>query len=146
MINTHPTTCNICGGPVIYASNSRIYGREYGSGFCYLCECCGAYVGTHKPRPKEALGLLADERMRRGKMMCHSLFDAMWRGKPKPHKTRNKLYAWLAKQMGISISDCHFGYFDIDQLKEAYRILDGVKNMPIQYDSSGRIYFDGESR
>lgn len=47
MINTHPTRCNICGGPVTYGSNARIYGKEYGSGYCYLCERCGAYVGTH---------------------------------------------------------------------------------------------------
>ena len=46
MINTHPTRCNICGGAVTYGSNSRIYGREYGSGYCYLCEQCGAYVGS----------------------------------------------------------------------------------------------------
>lgn len=44
MINTHPTRCNICGGPVTYGSNARIYGREYGSGYCYLCQSCGAYV------------------------------------------------------------------------------------------------------
>ena len=86
MINTHPTKCNICGGRVIYTSNSRIYGREYGSGYCYLCQSCGAYVGTHKPRPREAFGILADERMRNGKKMCHSLFDPLWQGKPKAQK------------------------------------------------------------
>ena len=75
MINTHPTRCNICGGPVTYGSNARIYGREYGSGYCYLCERCGAYVGTHKPRPREALGLLANEPMRTGKKMCHAILS-----------------------------------------------------------------------
>lgn len=103
MINTHPTKCNICGGRVIYTSNSRIYGREYGSGYCYLCQSCGAYVGTHKPRPREAFGILADERMRNGKKMCHSLFDPLWQGKPKARKKRKDLYAWLAIQMGICI-------------------------------------------
>ena len=62
-VDTHPTTCNLCGGQVIYTSNERVYGRKYGSGYCYLCTCCGAYVGTHEPRPREALGLLADSRM-----------------------------------------------------------------------------------
>lgn len=64
----YPKICNICGGKVIYCSNAEIYGVEYGSGKCYLCTKCGAYVGTHKPRPKEALGLLADEQMRKGKI------------------------------------------------------------------------------
>lgn len=30
MINTHPTQCNICGGPVTYGSNARVY--EDGTG------------------------------------------------------------------------------------------------------------------
>lgn len=66
-MDLHPTVCNLCGGSVVYTSNAEIYGREYGSGKCYLCTQCGAYVGTHKPRPQEALGLLADERMRKEK-------------------------------------------------------------------------------
>ena len=40
----HPTVCNICGGKVSYVSNARVYGSRYGSGWCYLCESCGAYV------------------------------------------------------------------------------------------------------
>lgn len=82
MIDTQPKICNICGGKVIYTSNAAIYhGRQYGSGYCYLCLNCRAYVGTHVPRPREAFGLLADEPMRKGKMMCHALFDPMWQGK-----------------------------------------------------------------
>ena len=47
MINTHPTRCNICGGRVTYGSNARVYSREYGSGYCYLCEQCGAYAVSY---------------------------------------------------------------------------------------------------
>lgn len=124
MINTQPTICNICGGEVIYTSNARVYhGRQYGSGYCYLCLNCGAYVGTHVPRPKEALGLLADSSMRKGKMMCHDLFDPMWKGRKNANRKRSKLYRWLAKEMGIPVEDCHFGHFDIHQLRQAYLIL-----------------------
>lgn len=49
-----PKICNICNGKVIFTSNSLIYGREYGSGKMYYCTECGAYVGTHIPRPEEA--------------------------------------------------------------------------------------------
>lgn len=142
MINTHPTRCNICGGRVTYGSNARVYGKEYGSGYCYLCERCGAYVGTHKPRPREALGLLADEPMRTGKKMCHALFDPLWQGKPKARKKRNDLYRWLAHEMEIPVEDCHFGYFDIDQLRRAYVILRGVQDKQVQYDNCGRIHFE----
>ena len=63
-IDLHPKKCNICGGLVIYTNNNLICGKSYGSGKCYLCTQCGSYVGTHEPRPTEALGLLADSQMR----------------------------------------------------------------------------------
>lgn len=81
MIDKYPKVCNICGGKVIYTSNADIYGKEYGSGKCYLCTSCRAFVGTHKPRPREALGILADANMRKGKVMCHEIFDTKWKGK-----------------------------------------------------------------
>lgn len=108
---------------MIYTTNDRVYGRKYGSGYCYLCTACGAYVGTHVPRPREALGLLANEQMRKGKMMCHDLFDPIWKGKEHAHKKRVSAYKWLAEQMGVPIEECHFGYFDLEQLRKAYRIL-----------------------
>lgn len=143
MIDTHPTRCNICGGHVVFTSNATIYGKEYGSGKCYLCQSCGAYTGTHRPRPREALGLLADESMRKGKVLCHDLFDEMWKGKPKAQKKRKDLYAWLADQMDISFEECHFGYFDIDQLRQAYKLLLSIRGKVMRYDNNGRIYFDG---
>lgn len=81
MINLAPKKCNLCDGKVIYTTNDTIYGKRYGSGYCYICTNCRAYVGTHGPRPKEALGLLADDRMRKGKTVCHELFDKYWKGK-----------------------------------------------------------------
>ena len=144
MIDLHPTRCNICGGHVVFTSNAAIYGKEYGSGKCYLCQSCGAYTGTHRPRPREALGLLADEPMRKGKVMCHDLFDAMWKGKRKARKKRKDLYAWLADRMGIPVEECHFGYFDIHQLRRAYLILKTVQGQEMMYDNKGRVYFETE--
>lgn len=53
--------CNLCGGEVEYVSNEVVYGKRYGSGFCYRCKSCGAYVGTHEPRPLEPYGILEDK-------------------------------------------------------------------------------------
>ena len=114
-----PTVCNICGGKVEYIQNKEIYGRSYGSGFCYWCSECGAYVGTHKVAPKEALGILANEEMRQMKMKCHDIFDKMWNT---PNQRRN-LYKWLAKELKIHVEDCHFGYFDLSMLNKALKIL-----------------------
>ena len=141
MIDLYPKACNLCGGHVIYTSNKEVYGREYGSGKCYLCLQCGAYTGTHKPRPHEALGLLADAPMRKGKMMCHALFDPMWKGKSKAHKKRRDLYKWLAGQMHIPVEECHFGYFNIEQLRIAYRLLKDASEKQMCYDNCGNLYF-----
>lgn len=132
-INLQPTTCNLCGGKVVYTSNSLIYGREYGSGRMYYCTNCKAYVGTHIPRPKEAFGILADEELRELKKKCHGLFDSLWL-KEKTLKdkkiTRKRAYKWLAERLEISVDCCHFGYFDKPTLQKAYRILQTVEEIP----------------
>ena len=80
--------------------------------------------------------------MRKGKIMCHALFDARWRGKPKARRKRDALYEWLAGQMGLPLADCHFGYFDLQQLRQAYRLLSDVQGLPMRYDNRGRIFFE----
>lgn len=124
MIDAYPKTCNICGGRVEYISNARIYGRQYGSGYCYHCTKCGAYVGTHRPWPRKAMGILADAEMREWKMKCHGLFDPFWNGTGKGmQKRRQSLYRRLAEEMDTPLEECHFGYFNLQQLKQAYEIM-----------------------
>lgn len=135
----YPKKCNICGGEVVYCSNAKIYGVEYGSGKCYLCKSCGAYVGTHKPRPKEALGLLADKQMRKGKRICHDLFDSLWIGKPKARKKREDLYKWLSIKMELPRELTHFGYMDLEQLRRAYICIKGLVDKGYKYNSKGEI-------
>lgn len=119
-INLHPTTCNICGGEVVFTSNAEVYGgKTYGSGKCYLCKQCGAYVGTHKPRPDEAMGILADHHMRAMKRAAHELFDSRWNS---PIERANQ-YQWLADQLDIPPGMCHFGYFDRPMLRRAIELM-----------------------
>lgn len=119
-INTEPTVCNICSGRVIYTSNKILYGKQYGSGYCYYCTNCRAYVGTHKPRPKEAMGILANNEMREWKHKCHNIFDPIWQG----HIVkRYYLYRELAVALCLPVEECHFGYFDVDTLSKAYDIM-----------------------
>lgn len=119
MIITKPKHCNLCGGDVIHTSNAAIYGKEYGSGKCYLCTECGAYVGTHIPQPEKAMGILADARMREKKKECHAIFDKMWSN----GKERRNLYKKLAKEMNMKLEDCHFGYMDIQDLEMALYLI-----------------------
>ena len=126
MIDLQPKKCNLCGGPIEYISNAAVYhGREYGSGKCYHCIQCGAYVGTHRDRPQEALGIHANADMREWKIKCHDLFDALWRSEQtsKQRQRRTKLYRRLAKELHIPQDECHFGYFDFEMLKKAYKVL-----------------------
>lgn len=123
MINLYPKKCNICGGEhVVYTSNSRVYGQSFQGRYIYFCEDCGAYVGTQR-NSKKALGILADAQMRKGKMICHDLFDQLWKGKRKAQHKRSAAYRELAERMGILVCDCHFGYFDLQELRRAYPII-----------------------
>ena len=122
-MNKQPKQCNLCGSKVVYITNDKIYGFKYGSGEAYLCTECKAYVGTHKPRPREALGILSNEEMRNLKIKCHDIFDSMWR----TGKERKDLYEKLASELHIPVRECHFGYFDLERLKRAYEIVRGWK-------------------
>ena len=113
------TTCNICRGKVEYIPIERIYGRSYGSGWCYRCTQCGAYVGTHINNPKKPLGILANENMRELRKMCHAVFDKRWN----TAKERSKAYADLADKLGIKVEDCHFAMFDEEMLRKALLVL-----------------------
>ena len=132
MVELMPKTCNICGGEVEFVPNTKIYGRflKYGSksGYCYHCKECGAVVGTHIADPRKALVILADENMRKLRQKNHDMFDKFWRNKAE----RKECYDKLAAEMGIPTEECHFGYFDADQLNSAYTIL--IKWWYAKYD------------
>ena len=123
MIDLCPKVCNICGGKVEYVTVNKVYGanniKYQTSGYCYHCKNCGAVVGTHKKRPLEALGILADKTMSEMRQKAHKMFDKFWR---KPEQ-RTNCYKRLATEMGLPFEECHFGYFDLDQLNQAYTIL-----------------------
>ena len=123
MVNLQPTECNLCGGAVEYIPNAKIYGRAYGSGYCYRCRDCNGYVGTHKRRPWEAFGILANDEMCEWKRKCHIVFDNLWQDKTERFRYRSRYYNALAKKLNINKKNCHFGYFDVPLLKKAYEII-----------------------
>lgn len=66
--------------------------------------------------------------MREMKMKCHELFDCQWKNEKTSKKrriARKKAYGNLAVKLNIPIKECHFGYFDMDILNKAYKILKG---------------------
>ncbi len=111
-----PTICRYCGSPVVYTSNAEIYGKEYGTGKCYLCRNCRAFVGVH-PGTDTPLGTLANEELREWRKEAHFWFDRIWK-KPTRITTRYNAYGYLARKMGLSREETHIGMFEIEQCKK----------------------------
>ena len=103
-----PAVCDFCGAPVIFTSNSAVYGgKEYGNGKCYKCTKCDSYVGVHDGT-EIPLGRLADKELRSLKKRCHALFDPVW--KENKYLSRGQAYGKLANYLlNISADECHFG-------------------------------------
>lgn len=88
------------------------------------------------------MGILANSEMREWRHDCHNMFDLLWMNQTKKSKARKALYGWLAREMGISYSECHFAYFDLDQLKKAYRILQNAVGNIVCKEKDGWFYWE----
>ena len=115
-----PTVCRYCGYPVIYTSNSEIYGKEYGNGKCYLCRNCKAFVGVHNGTDIP-LGTLANNELRKYRKEAHFWFDKIWKGSKKI-KTRNNAYEWLSLQLNIPKEKTHIAMFEKEECKKTIKI------------------------
>lgn len=112
-----PEQCPRCSGTsVLVVNNSAIYGKQYGKWpFAYYCDGCGAYVGMH-PGTNIPLGTLADEVTRAARRDCKTPFESVWKS---GLLSRTAAYQWLAEQLGISVDECHFGWFEADTCQRA---------------------------
>lgn len=77
----------------------------------YQCLPCDTRVGLN-PRTGRPHGSLAGPELRRARQRAHRAFDPMWKS---GGVTRSEAYAWLARQMGLPILECHIGMFDEEQ-------------------------------
>lgn len=111
-----PTECPHCCGEVKVAHHDEIYGKAYGEWpWAYLCTGCRAYVGMH-PFTNIPLGTLADAPLRKARKECKQPFEMLWQSKK---MTRDEAYEGLAYHMGLSVEECHFGWFGIEQCHRA---------------------------
>ena len=116
-----PTECHLCGGEVSVRHHDEIYGRVYGDWpWLYRCDECDARVGMH-PFTNIPLGTLADAETRRVRQECKTKFYGYLNA---AGIKRGKGYKQLAKAMGITPHECHFGWFDISACKNAERAID----------------------
>lgn len=123
--------CPYCGKPSEYLPDSRVYARSYG-GYVYACLPCDAFVGCHKQGDhRKSKGTLADQGLRDLRKRAHALFDPMWKMYEKSrnlkrHQARNIAYNWLAKEMGMTVDQCHIGMLRDDDVKRIIQICEAV--------------------
>lgn len=105
--------CPYCKQPSEYIDSKELYGVSYG--MMYICRPCDSWVGTHKSRPLEALGRLANKELREAKKEAHSYFDLLWKNK---RYNRDKCYSMLSSYLQIPKDYTHIGMFGVETCKQ----------------------------
>lgn len=113
--------CPYCKTAAELVSSYEVYGRDYGN--IWRCKICGAMVGCHRGT-STPLGTLANDVLRRWRVLAHRHIDWIWRsGK----MSRKAVYARLARELGVHPSDCHIGLFDESTCKQIVEMYKGYK-------------------
>ena len=77
------------------------------------------------------MGTMADNRTRFVRHQAHLKHNALWMNPGEGfqvygyswRESRKRAYTWLAKEMGLSEEQCHFGLFDEAQCLKAMEII-----------------------
>lgn len=112
--------CSYCGRPAALVSGSVVYPHrpDLAEKRFYHCAACAAWVGCH-PGTTKPLGTLADAKTRQARLVAHAYFDPIW----KHGKMRRKdAYAWLAKELGIPVRECHISWFSAKRCRQVVAI------------------------
>jgi hypothetical protein len=138
--DTNTPTCPYCGQPAVLISSGPSYRPEYGPYWC--CAPCDARVGVHRGTIRP-LGRLANAELRVARIRAHAAFDPLWQrthtAYPERRTNRNMLkrigrnraYAWLAEKMGLPVSACHIGEFDVEQCSRVVQLVEETGISPV---------------
>lgn len=123
-----PALCRYCLGAVkivSYAPGAEVYGgpRYWEWPWVYACTGCDAYIGMH-PFTDIPLGTLADAPTRQARHRCKAVFDRLH---AEGNIHRRKAYRLLAEQLGISVRECHFGWFDPGMCERARQAAESLR-------------------
>lgn len=141
MLSPASIGCPYCHGQAQQVTGRTLYPHrpDLAEKRFFLCNPCNAYCGTHPDgRP---LGRLADAPLRRARNYVHNLLDPLYEKASEAYDgedtgkirgvARSRAYRWLAEQMGIRVADCHVAMFNVEQCREAYRILRDQRPTPV---------------
>lgn len=99
----------------------------------YVCQGCGASLIANKYG--QPLGTPATKEVRRLRMRAHIAFDQLWKS---GEVTRSSAQRWMAKELGIPVRRCHFGYMNRQQLETVIdlsnAVHDGARRGPTAID------------
>lgn len=123
------TVCLHCHKPCRLTDGREIYPHrpDLAKKPIWKCDPCKAHVGCH-PGTQEPLGFAADAQTRKARMTLHSeMLDPIWKTAPKKRRsaTRNAVYAFLSRAMGLDRDETHTGMWTIEQCRDAWRHLKG---------------------
>lgn len=109
MASKHSIECPYCKGRAALVSGLAVYPHrpDLARLKFYVCGPCDARVGTHRGTVAP-LGPPANAALRTARSRAHAAFDPLWRyHKRGDSKRRDKAYAWLALQLGLTKDECY---------------------------------------
>lgn len=145
-----PGYCQHCRTECTDRFGSEIFpGRpELADKIVWVCVYCGARVGTHEDGKDKGkpLGTAANAELRKARQFVHGVLDPLWldaykepeyesarREKDEGERrkalaiikrtARVRVYEYLAAQMELEFDRTHVALFDLEQCRQAYRIL-----------------------
>jgi hypothetical protein len=94
---------------------------NYPRGMVWACPPCDAWVPVHaNSLEHKPMGRLANTELRFAKAEALEAFTSLWKAWDVDRRTA---YSWLAEKMGISMSECDFGKFDLKQCLNVFDIV-----------------------
>lgn len=108
------TDVQLVTGAAIYPHRPDLHSLHF-----WQCQCCEAYVGTHKGTT-QPLGTPASAPLRRIRTACHKKLDAIWLDSP--DITRSQAYDMLHAATGVS----HIGQATEDDCNRVLQWLDSL--------------------
>jgi hypothetical protein len=140
---TPPVFCRYCFKPASLVTGAKIYAGGENSPWAHkkfwFCPCRpgGSWVGCHSNSRRDIpMGHLADAELRAIRQIAHLYFDTLWKRKKEqggPNNARKLAYSWIAGMLGIEVSRCHMGEFDIERCE---KVIGHAKPFALKLDDS----------
>ena len=105
--------CPECGAPL------KLKKSKYGVDYACTRRDTDGCKGSHGAHPDGTpLGVPADQRTKRLRMVAHNAFDPLWKGERASFASRGEAYLWMQITMGMNKHEAHISRFGRDDCKK----------------------------